>query len=136
MSEHTTGSIPPSIPIPYVDTSNGIMPFSDPSERQTSNIDNIFDRLVAQNAEQAAHGPMSPTGISHPSIFRKGTLIEIPDVEPRGMPSGKSRRRDSDSTKTPLPERFVAIAIKDCEQTDCIISWSIQKILVPNRDKV
>ncbi|KAJ1942016.1 hypothetical protein FBU59_003328 [Linderina macrospora] len=136
MSQYTTGSMPASIPIPHIDTSTSIMPLSDPIDHQISSADNVYDRLIAQNAEQYVRSPKSPLGVSHPTIFRKGTLIEIPDIDPQGVVAGQSRRRASNTTRTPLPERFVAIAIKDCDQTESIIHWSIRKILIPDRDKV
>ncbi|KAJ2306115.1 hypothetical protein IWW55_000467 [Coemansia sp. RSA 2706] len=90
---------------------------------------NVFDRLVALNMDSPS--ATSPVVVSHPSIFRKGTLIEIPEVSPR---SPQRRRRRSQAGA--LRSRLVAVCIKNDAQAENIVEWVLQNELVPNRDQV
>ncbi|KAJ1719881.1 hypothetical protein LPJ53_005425 [Coemansia erecta] len=94
---------------------------------------NIFDHLVTQSIEKDQGAtPTSPLGISHPQIFRKGTLIEIPDAPPKGSRSRRSRKGQLSTPK----QRLVAICIKDDAQAEQVIEWALQNELVPKRDNV
>ncbi|KAJ2215129.1 hypothetical protein EV179_002497 [Coemansia sp. RSA 487] len=90
-----------------------------------------FDDLVAQSMD-------GPSGIemvaeaSHPPIFRKGTLIEIPEVSPNTPRRRKSRRGQI----AELKPRLVAVCIKDDAHSKRIIDWLLQKELVPERDRI
>ncbi|KAJ2369456.1 hypothetical protein IW150_005151, partial [Coemansia sp. RSA 2607] len=103
------------------------------NESATQAASNIFDRLVTQSIEKDQSATStSHLGISHPQIFRKGTLIEIPDVSPK---SSRTRRSRKDQSATPK-QRLVAICIKDDTQAKHVIEWALQNELVPKRDNV
>ncbi|KAJ2127586.1 hypothetical protein GGF48_003215, partial [Coemansia sp. RSA 921] len=93
---------------------------------------NIFDRLVALNMDKDAQSPTLPITTSHPSIFRTGTLIEIPDIPSQNAP----RRGRRKSQLSELKPRLVAICIKADAQAEYIIDWVLQNELVPGRDRV
>ncbi|KAJ1647739.1 hypothetical protein LPJ64_000917 [Coemansia asiatica] len=98
---------------------------------------NIFDQLIAQSIDKAqTHGTSpasaSAAGISHPQIFRKGTLIEIPDESPSASQDHRARRKRPPERK----QRLVAICIKDDAQAQRVVDWALQSELVPKRDTV
>ncbi|KAJ2819001.1 hypothetical protein IWW50_005618 [Coemansia erecta] len=82
--------------------------------------------------DKGPHSPASPITTSHPSIFRTGTLIEIPDVPPRGV----QRRARRKSQVSNLRSRLVAVCIKDDVQAERVVDWVLQNELVPGRDQV
>ncbi|KAJ1899678.1 hypothetical protein LPJ66_001962 [Kickxella alabastrina] len=97
-------------------------------------VSNIFDPVVAQNIErEPVSAPAgSSSGTSHPHIFRKGTLIEIPDVPPKPLQSRPSRRGKTAAPK----QRLVAICIKNDDQAKYVIEWVLETELIPRRDNV
>ncbi|KAI7827826.1 hypothetical protein BX661DRAFT_182558, partial [Kickxella alabastrina] len=100
----------------------------------TTAVSNIFDPVVAQNIERepVSAPAVSSSGISHPHIFRKGTLIEIPDVLPKPLQSRPSRRGKTAALK----QRLVAICIKNDDQAKYVIEWVLETELIPRRDNV
>ncbi|KAI9482369.1 hypothetical protein LPJ78_004014 [Coemansia sp. RSA 989] len=99
-------------------------------ESASDQVSNVFDRLVALNMDSEGPLATSPINVTHPAIFRKGTLIDIPDVPPRS-PQHRSRRKISE-----LQPRLVAICIKDDAQAEYIINWALENELVLGRDRV
>ncbi|KAJ2000704.1 hypothetical protein GGI04_000868 [Coemansia thaxteri] len=96
---------------------------------------NMFDELVAKSVEKDSSVPATAlAGVSHPSIFRKGTLIEIPDSPQRAQ----QRRKDKDhrAPVSALKPRLVAICIKDDVQAKYVIDWVAQNELVIGRDRI
>ncbi|KAJ2504589.1 hypothetical protein GGI11_007312, partial [Coemansia sp. RSA 2049] len=69
---------------------------------------------------------------SHPSIFRKGTLIEIPDVALKSSRRSSGRRNQV----VELKPRLVAVCIREDAHAKCIVDWLLQKELVLERDRV
>ncbi|KAJ2077637.1 hypothetical protein H4R24_005016 [Coemansia sp. RSA 988] len=94
---------------------------------------NIFDELVALNVDKDAQSTTSPTGISHPQIFRKGTLIEIPEVGPASLQHQRSRQVEAPARQK---QRLVSVCIKNDSQAEYISSWVLQNELVLGRDSV
>ncbi|KAJ2848777.1 hypothetical protein IWW36_003086 [Coemansia brasiliensis] len=103
------------------------IPRGEPANDQVSSV---FDRLVALNMDSEGPLATSPINVTHPAIFRKGTLIDIPDVPPKS-PQHRSRRKNSE-----LRPRLVAICIKDDVQAEYIINWVLENELVLGRDQV
>ncbi|KAJ2810339.1 hypothetical protein GGI24_007037 [Coemansia furcata] len=103
-----------------------------PANHSTGDTD-IYDEFVARSTSMEVGVPAAAqTGVSHPAIFRKGTLIEIPDNPQR--PS--HRRRESRLPGAMLKPRLVAIGIKDDAQAKHVIDWALQNELVLGRDRV
>ncbi|KAJ2610297.1 hypothetical protein H4S08_003672 [Coemansia sp. RSA 1365] len=94
---------------------------------------NIFDELVALNVDKDAQAATLPAGASHPSIFRKGTLIEIPGVGPT---SPQRQRLRQTVAAVHQKQRLVAVCIKDDSQAEYVASWVLQNELVLGRDNV
>ncbi|KAJ2611514.1 hypothetical protein EV177_003451 [Coemansia sp. RSA 1804] len=94
-----------------------------------------FDDLVAQSMDHpsgSAAGAAGATMTSHPSIFRKGTLIEIPDVALKSSRRSSGRRNQV----VELKQRLVAVCIKEDAHAKRIVNWLLQKELVLERDRV
>ncbi|KAJ2496906.1 hypothetical protein IWW47_003718 [Coemansia sp. RSA 2052] len=104
-----------------MDTSGSRLRPPTPSDERAASPD--MDHAVAA---------ASLTGTSHPAIFRKGTLIEIPDNPQRVS----HRRKESRLPGATLKPRLVAIGIKNDEQAKYVISWALQNELVLGRDRV
>ncbi|KAJ1878070.1 hypothetical protein LPJ57_003619, partial [Coemansia sp. RSA 486] len=77
----------------------------------TKAASNIFDQLIAQSIEKNSSATTAG-GTSHPQIFRKGTLIDIPDESPSALQDRRTRRKQDVQRK----QRLVAICIKDDAQ--------------------
>ncbi|KAJ2855619.1 hypothetical protein GGI22_004072 [Coemansia erecta] len=90
-----------------------------------------FDDLVAQSMDGSG-GSAVAAETSHPPIFRKGTLIEIPEVSPN-IPR---RRKSRHGQRAELKTRLVAVCIKDDAHSKRTIDWLLQKELVPERDRI
>ncbi|KAJ2703581.1 hypothetical protein FB645_003850 [Coemansia sp. IMI 203386] len=97
----------------------------------TKAASNIFDQLIAQSIEKNSSAAAAG-GISHPQIFRKGTLIDIPDESPSALQDRRTRRKQDVQRK----QRLVAICIKDDAQAQPVVDWALQNELVPKRDIV
>ncbi|KAJ1825743.1 hypothetical protein LPJ56_002526, partial [Coemansia sp. RSA 2599] len=94
---------------------------------------NIFDQLIAQSIDKAQTHGSSAAGISHPQIFRKGTLIDIPDESPSASQERRARRKKQAAERK---QRLVAICIKDDAQAQHVVDWALQNELDPRRDNV
>ncbi|KAJ2559390.1 hypothetical protein EV175_000363 [Coemansia sp. RSA 1933] len=90
-----------------------------------------FDDLIAKSLDESS-GDAVVAGASHPPIFRKGTIIEIPEVSPDALRRRKSRH----GQRAELKPRLVAVCIKDDVHSKNIIDWLLRKELVPERDRV
>ncbi|KAJ2162245.1 hypothetical protein GGF46_000862 [Coemansia sp. RSA 552] len=94
--------------------------------------ENMFDQLVALNMDRESAQPTSPLKLSHTPIFRKGTLIEIPEVAPKA-----SHRRRPSRGQAPAPHpRLVAVCIKGDAQAALVIDWVLRNELVSDRDRI
>ncbi|KAI9500246.1 hypothetical protein BX070DRAFT_230450 [Coemansia spiralis] len=117
------------------DSTSGANEAKLPSKEQKGSIGKtesvFFDELVSQSTDGSSAGA-SQVNTSHPAIFRKGTLIEIPEVTPQTA----QRRRSHHSQIAALKPRLVAICIKEDAHCERIIDWALQKELVPGRDSV
>ncbi|KAJ2684810.1 hypothetical protein IWW39_004676 [Coemansia spiralis] len=101
-----------------------------PIDRSEGGTDE-YDEFIARSASmEAAVAPQAD--VSHPAIFRKGTLIDIPDNPQRSS----HRRRESRLPGATLKPRLVAIGIKDDSQAKPIIDWALQNELVLGRDRI
>ncbi|KAJ2491827.1 hypothetical protein IWW37_002026 [Coemansia sp. RSA 2050] len=81
---------------------------------------------------EAAVPAAAQADVSHPAIFRKGTLIDIPD----NPQHSSHRRRGSRLPGATLKPRLVAISIKNDSQAKPIIDWALQNELVLGRDRI
>ncbi|KAJ2059921.1 hypothetical protein GGI17_004123 [Coemansia sp. S146] len=103
-----------------------------PTNRSASDTE-AYNEFVARSASMEAAVPeVGLAGVSHPAIFRKGTLIDIPDNPLRAS----HRRRESRLPGATLKPRLVAIGIKDDAQAKPVIDWVLQNELVLGRDRV
>ncbi|KAJ2020118.1 hypothetical protein H4S03_006511 [Coemansia sp. S3946] len=103
-----------------------------PTDHSASDTDE-YNEFVARSASMEAAVPEAGlAGVSHPAIFRKGTLIDIPDNPQRAS----HRRRESRLPGATLKPRLVAIGIKDDVQAKSVIDWVLENELVLGRDRV
>lgn len=115
-------------------------PESNPMARSQQEAANVFDEIVGRSVEKELH-----SGISHPSIFRKGTLIEIPDAptgrdqhpkEETNTHAQVNRRQSRRGRDARMKRRKVAICIKNEEQAEHVIGWTLKNELMLERDSV
>ncbi|KAJ2721591.1 hypothetical protein GGI07_003882 [Coemansia sp. Benny D115] len=116
-------------------------PALSPQEQQSAGhaASRMFNELVSKAEEKQADtaalaDPVS--GISHPEIFKKGTLIDIPDAPDAPASGDAARRKHRSSRSAPIKQRLVAICVKDDAQAEHVVDWALQNELTPKRDKV